>query len=144
MARQGQDERRRQQAQRPRRASGTPAPTPKRAEEVRQVAVVAEDADLRNYIRAPYVPDYGMRVGRFITRGQLAMAEASGWRRFGAAVVCFVLLLYATVALVNIVNTLRTRDGLWGAQFLVLGLIVVTTAPLGIALLRRLLRPPVR
>jgi hypothetical protein len=132
-------ERRRRRAMRPRRAVERlrPHPTIWPATE-RTEAIVAEDPDLRNYLRAPYDPSYGAQVGRFFTRGVLQAAEGGGWRRLGALVVALMTLIGTIAGLTTVIDAVTLRRGEWIVMLAQGLLILLMNAPLCAALLWRL------
>ncbi len=127
----------------PREAFGTTAlATPDAAR--RSEELIAEDPDLRAYIRSPYSPDTNVRVGRFLTRGQLAMAESHGWTRRMMVVVTAMMSAGAVGGVVLVANAIGVRAGTWGATALQGALMVGLFGMQAFAFARRLLRPAAR
>lgn len=127
----------------PREALGTTAlATPDAAR--RSEELLAEDPDLRAYIRSPYSPDTNVRAGRFLTRGQLAMAESHGWTRWMMVVMTALMSAGAVGGAALLAKAIGVREGTWGATALQGALMLGLFGTLTCAFARRLLRSTAR
>ncbi len=100
--------------------------------------LIAEEQDLRNYIRAPYDPLYGAQAARFYTRGVLHAAGSGGFSRVGAVAIMFCAVVGCAIGTILTVHTAVVRDGLWGAAVIWTTFFTFMFGALVFALLSRL------
>lgn len=106
--------------------------------DARAEMLVAADPALRNYLRAPYDPTYGIAATSAVTRGILSAASAGGPRQIGAAIVMLIMAFGGVAGLALAVRAVTLRDGFWIVNGLWAVLFAFVFGTFALALARRL------
>lgn len=114
-------------------AHGVMAFTERRAE-----VLVAEEYDLRNFVRTPYDPFYSTQAARFFTGGMLHATRMGGFQRIRAVILtCWAVGGFVLGASLT-VHAAMVREGQWGATVIWAALFTAMAGALAFALLSRL------